>query len=284
MSNLEDRIAALESGLKPQQMLSLWLSELEGFESPSDYLEAMDDRETRAPTEQFLKQARRDLKHDPTVAADQKADDQICHTLRQLVFLQYLLWAANSEAAQLLTDCKSRLHVAATIAEMLDFARSQTKTSTAVPRHAAKGKAASVKNVEHFIEKGRRAIAEVLTALRAEELAMDSMSYQHFYGGKFLFRSSVREKEALRRSAESCAGRLNEFLSSRPTARRIDVKPNEKRARESREIMIKKLEDYAKALTRLLFGQKAEALALIRPHLKGFDSESQRSALSRGRC
>src|ERR1700730_4150114 len=118
MSNLERRTQRLQEALSFGEMISLWLRELQRFESPAEYLMHISELDNVSPTHQYLNQATRQLQGAPSARPDKKRDEEIRQSLRRLSFLQHLLWVANSDVEQLVIDCSQRLELANNILEM----------------------------------------------------------------------------------------------------------------------------------------------------------------------
>ncbi len=73
MSKFERRAERLKDGLSLDEMISLWLRELQRFESPGHYLmHIRDDLENASPAHQFLNQVRRQLQDAPNARPDKK--------------------------------------------------------------------------------------------------------------------------------------------------------------------------------------------------------------------
>src|ERR1700687_5086223 len=113
MSARKRRIENLEGELRPSERISLWLSDIEQFDSPADYFQSVLGRsESSSPAYPLLQEysARRKLalKGRPDLSVDRA----IVHQLERVLFLNTLCWATNSGVEKITADCRLRLESA----------------------------------------------------------------------------------------------------------------------------------------------------------------------------
>jgi hypothetical protein len=108
------RIEKLEGELRPSDLISLWLSRLEQFDSPAEYLEsALGERESPSIEYQIIHQASAQRKLMQNGVLDKRVGADISNCLKRVAFLKALRWAANSEVEGIATQCRSRLDFSA---------------------------------------------------------------------------------------------------------------------------------------------------------------------------
>jgi len=269
------RIEKLEAELRPSDLIFLWLSDLQQFESPSEYLKsALDSPENRSPEFMLVQHAGDRRK---TALNLRSVDAEISRSLRRLLFLKTLVWATNSEVDRIVAECRSRVDSARQIGgEVLDYlsdsdARRQSdELSPPVPTaSAAKENVAPIPNdisargLEFFAVRLHYAVSETMIDLRTAGLAMESISGRFFQGRDILFPSIARAMDGACQAARIFA----EKLPDTPSADRTNSEQPERTARDRSAVLVVKLIDYAKATVALRFGERTRALEALKPHL-----------------
>lgn len=242
------RIEKLEGELRPSELISLWLSRLEQFDSPAEYLEsALGKGESSSIEYQIINQTSARRKIAQSGMLDKSVSAEISHWLKRVQFLKTLRWAANSEVEEIVTQCRSRL----------DFFRGFDAPDRPyeIP---------ILVDEQFFVARVNRIVREVLTDLRAAELALGFISARCFNGRPILFRSIARAFDEARQDARICAERLVEIDPDK----RARPELLESAAQASSEAEVRKLFDYAKAVALLKFDERAQASERLKVHLK----------------
>jgi hypothetical protein len=258
-------IEKVESELTLSDLFLLWLTKLQQFNSPAEYMQsALEAGESDCAEYQLLEQASARRKTARDGAPDKSVDVEIVRSLKRLLFLKTLVWAANSECENIVENCRNRLDPALLIAKILKFFRGSDAWARPYrkPPSAECGDAPAGGG-EFFVAELNEMV-DVLNDLRAVELAVGSISERFFHGRTMIFRSITRAMNEARHDAESCAEELTKI---EPDNRTCSQQP-ESAAQEKSEVVVGKLIDYAKAFALLRFDERAEALEKLKLHLE----------------
>jgi hypothetical protein len=115
---------------------------------------------------------------------------------------------------------------------------------------------------QFFVARVNRIVREVLTDLRAAELALGVISARWFHERVILFPSIARVMEQALQDARICAEKLEIDPDKRVCSEQL-----ESAAQVSSEAVVRKLFDYAKAVALLKFDEKAQASERLKVHL-----------------
>jgi hypothetical protein len=275
MMSRKNRIEKLESGLKPSDLISLWLSDLHQFEAPSEYLKsALDSQESRSPELLLIQQAGERRK---TALNLRSLDAEISRSLRRLLFLKALVWATNAEVDRIVVSCRSQLDlVRQSGGEVLDY-RSDSDAQRQSDELSPPGLTASeaeenidsiprdisARNLEFFAVNVHRAVSETMIDLRATRLAKESISTRFFHKRNILFGSIAQAMDEACQAAQIFA----ENLPDTPSADTTNSEQLERAAQDRSAILVVKLIDFSKATVALRFGERTRALEALQPHL-----------------
>ncbi len=282
MSASKRRIEKLESERKLSDVISLWLDRLEQLDSPAEYLEsALGDGENNSIEYQIIQHASARRKIARNGGRDKSIDAEISHSLKRVIFLKTLRWAANCGLENIVVDCRRRLESVLQIVEILYFFRDSdawtrpyqrlnppSTVSAAnenfAPVPAAEDAYAPVGGGEFFVAKVSGIISEVLCDLHAAELALGSISARFFQGRIILFQSIARAMDEAHQAAGICA----ENLRKTEPDNRACSEQFEGAAEHNSEVLVRKLVDCAKAVALLRFDERAKAREILKGHLQ----------------
>ena len=288
MSTRKRRIENLEGELRPSERISLWLSDIEQFDSPADYFQSVLGRsESSSPAYKLLQEYSAQRKLAPKGRPDLGLDRAIVHRLERVLFLNTLCWAANSGVEKIAADCRLRLESAHQMIEILRCLRnsdawdrpceitSPTSPASAAKQHFASGAPAEHRNLPagagmFFVAKVEGMIKEILNDLEAVDLTVGSISERFFSGRQILFPSMVRAMDDARQDAGICAEKITE------------IEPGERAcfdqlesAQGKSEILVRELVDYAQAVALLHFAERAKAIEVLKCHLEGSSATAE---------
>jgi hypothetical protein len=272
MNARKSRIETLEGELKLFDLISLWLSQLQQFESPTEYIEsAVHDGESGSVEYQFIKQASSRRKAARDGAPGKSVDVGVLRSLKRLLFFKTLVLAANSECETVIANCRSRLEPARQNVRMLNFFRgSDAWARPYVKENFTSGPSAGYGNIPNgggnfFVAKVDEMISDILSDLRAAELALASISERFFQRRTIILQWIARAMNETRQDAKSCA---EELVKTEPD-QRASSQHLESVAQDKSEVIVRKLVDYAQAFALLRFDEKGQAEKLVKPHLPG---------------
>src|SRR5262249_20739622 len=154
-------------------LVSVWLAELERFNSPLEFFEqTMNGKASAPPTHQLLEQAKQRLHGAKYARPDRRVDVEISRSLSQVGFLETLFWALNTELDHLVNDSNARIATACEIVDMLDlFYCSDARAA----------EDASMEGLKAHAAKAWAVLCEVLVNLRAANRALESISRRFFH-------------------------------------------------------------------------------------------------------
>jgi hypothetical protein len=247
MSARKARIDKLQGQLRPSDLVSLCLGEMEQFDSPAEYLEsALGEKESDSVEYQIIHQASSRRKITQNGVLNKSVGAEISHWLKRVLFLRTLRWAANSEVEKIAAHCDSRLEF------FRGFDASDRPYEIPI-----------LVDDQFFVARVNRIVSEVLTNLRAAELALGAISARGFHGRVILFPSIARAMEQARQDARICAEKLVEIDPDK----RARPEQVESAAQAASEVVVRKLFDYAKAVALLKFDERTQALERLKVHL-----------------
>jgi hypothetical protein len=255
-SNHGRRIERLEVSLPHRAIVPGWLTELKGFDAPSDYLKwALEDWSARAPVPRLLNEAL-EVHQDEGNGSGDELPAGLSSTMSAVKFHQTLLWEANIEADETVSRCRAWLETATAIISLLElvsFSGLGQKTNAfpvlqclnqetdgAEPTHGAAENHA-LERIRDHLRKAGIITSDVLSHLWACKLASERISEKHFQGAEILSRSINQAMEQLSEAASLSAERYGRLLH-RITQERTWFSEH---LGESNEINFKKLEEIA---------------------------------------
>ena len=285
MDTFKTRLEKLESELTIPKLLYLWLNDLQSFDSPNQYFVAAMFDETRASPENHLLQHARARKAENHGPPDATLDDEIAHALQKVLFVKTLVLAANSEVDKLLAENCNRVNSLYQIVQILEFflnsdrwCEFQQHLSATTPTtsetggdndevHTAGNFRDSGRNLNCFTTRLHDGICDVMTNLRAVEIAIDFLSRRFCQNVQILFPSVARALAEVRDSGRVC----NEVVMSiDPTD--ADVERLEKIAQEKSSVLTRNLIDFSRSVVALRFNQKTRTRAALKIHLSNPDA------------